>query len=311
MLNTTSPAVTFTLNNPGGAPLLISSIAGTGDFVLSGSYPASVAAGATGTFDATFAPTGLGSRTGTFVISSNIGTYTLNLTGTGLQPVPTLSTLTPATGYAGSVLTLAGAALDNASAITFTGPSGGVSTTTGYTVNAAGTQISGVRVHAGVSIGSVTVTVTTPGGTSASVPLTVTLPPPVVSGFSLSNGPIGTVLVLFGQYFNAASVVTFTGTSGNTVSTGFVVSSDGTQISGVVVPTGALSGPISVTTPIGTGKSTAVFTLIGSTSNFVYTGGPQTYTVPAGVTRLKVDAYGASSASPSNGHGGRLRLHST
>ncbi|MBJ6107847.1 VCBS repeat-containing protein [Hymenobacter sp. BT523] len=307
VVGTTSPAVTFTLNNPGGAPLLISNITGTGDFALSGAYPTSVAAGATGTFDATFTPAGLGARTGTMVISSNIGTYTLNLTGAGLQPVPTLSSINPASGYAGSVVSLAGVALDNASAITFTGPGGSLATTSGYVVNAAGTQISGVRVPAGVAVGSATVTVTTPGGTSAGVPLTVTLPPPVVSGFGPSTGPVGTSVTLVGQYFNAASVITFTGSSGNTVSSGFVVNSAGTQITGVVVPAGALSGPISVTTPIGTGKSAAVFTLIGSTSNFVYTGGPQTYTVPAGVTRLKVDAYGASSAGSSYGLGGWVK----
>ncbi|MDO7884318.1 T9SS type A sorting domain-containing protein [Hymenobacter cheonanensis] len=76
---------------------------------------------------------------------------------------PILTSLSPASGAVGSALTINGSNLTGATAITFAGSSGNI-VTTGFTVNAAGTQITGVVVPGGATTGNVTVT--TPGGPS-------------------------------------------------------------------------------------------------------------------------------------------------
>ena len=85
-LNTTSPAVAFTLTNGGTDPLTIGSITPTGDYAVSGTAPTTVPAGGTATVSVTFTPTATGIRPGTLVINSNAtnsATYTVNLTGNG------------------------------------------------------------------------------------------------------------------------------------------------------------------------------------------------------------------------------------
>jgi hypothetical protein len=90
-----------------------------------------------------------------------------------------------------------------------------------------------------------------PGGTSQ---VLITNTPascasaPTISAFTPSSGPVGTSVTLTGAGFTGATAVAFNGTS-----VSFTVKSD-TQIS-TIVPSGATSGSISVTTPAGTGTS--------------------------------------------------------
>ena len=90
-LNTTGPAVAFTLTNTGSDPLAIGSITTTGDYAVSGTAPTTVPAGGTATVNVTFTPTATGTRNGTLVINSNAtngATYTVNLTGNGQAATP-------------------------------------------------------------------------------------------------------------------------------------------------------------------------------------------------------------------------------
>jgi hypothetical protein len=91
---------------------------------------------------------------------------------------PTLTTANPTSGAVGSSSTLTGTNLSGATLITFSGTSNNT-VTTGYTINATGTSISGIVVPAGATTG--TVTVTTPGGTSNGVAFTVTMAPTVTT----------------------------------------------------------------------------------------------------------------------------------
>ncbi|MDO7873373.1 FG-GAP-like repeat-containing protein [Hymenobacter sp. ASUV-10] len=75
---------------------------------------------------------------------------------------------------------------------------------------------------------------------------------PALTALSPASGPVGTTLTLTGTTLTGATSITFGGASANVVSTGFTVSADGTQITGVVVPAGATTGPVTVTTPDGT-----------------------------------------------------------
>lgn len=79
--------------------------------------------------------------------------------------------------------------------------------------------------------------------------------PPSITSFTPIAGPIGTVVVISGSNFTAATDVSFHGTS----AISFTVDS-AIQIT-ATVPVGTTTGTISVTTAIGTGTSATPFTV--------------------------------------------------
>src|SRR5439155_716123 len=94
-----------------------------------------------------------------------------------------------------------------------------------------------------------------------SQPVTVTVSndsPPTITSFTPASGPVGTSVTISGTNFTSASAVLFNGTSAS-----FTVNS-ATSIA-ATVPTGATTGPISVTTSGGTASSASSFT-VGDTT---------------------------------------------
>jgi peptide/nickel transport system substrate-binding protein len=96
---------------------------------------------------------------------------------------------------------------------------------------------------------------------------------PTITSFSPTSGPVGTTVTINGTGFTGASSVKFNGTAATT----WVIYSS-TRIY-AKVPTGATTGPISVTNPAGTGQSAASFTVTGGggapkISSFSPTSGP-------------------------------------
>ncbi len=81
---------------------------------------------------------------------------------------------------------------------------------------------------------------------------------PTVTSFSPTSGPIGTSVTITGTNLAGATAVKFNGTA----VTSFTVNSS-TQIT-ATVPNNATTGPISVTTPSGTGTSSSNFTVTAS-----------------------------------------------
>src|SRR2546422_11415619 len=88
------------------------------------------------------------------------------------------------------------------------------------------------------------------GGDTAAV-----TPAPTITSFAPTSGPVGTPVTITGTNFTGASAVRFNGTSANFTAT------SSTSIS-ATVPSGATTGPLSVTTPGGTATSTNNFTVI-------------------------------------------------
>ncbi|MBB4601163.1 hypothetical protein HNQ93_001476 [Hymenobacter luteus] len=200
------------------------------------------------------APGGTATSTGVFTVTPAVP-----------NPVPTITTLSPATAPAGNpsfTLTVTGTGFVARCVVNFNGvplP----------TTLVSATQLTAtVPASAIATVGSYPVSVTNPspgGGTSAAVPFSVTVPqPPVLAGFAPASGAVGATLTLTGTNLSRTSVITFSGSNATTVTSGFAVNTAGTQITGVVVPAGAQTGPISVTTPVGSATSPDVFTVINT-----------------------------------------------
>jgi hypothetical protein len=118
------------------------------------------------------------------------------------------------------------------------------------------TVVSSTRVTAVVPAGACDGRwrVTTPAGTGASDGAFTVLPPPAVTGFSPSAGPVGATVTLTGTGFSGATNVSLC-----FVETTFTVASS-TQVT-AKVPAGACDGRWRVTTSLGTGASDGAFTV--------------------------------------------------
>ena len=83
---------------------------------------------------------------------------------------------------------------------------------------------------------------------------------PVINSFAPASGPVGTPVVIAGANFTGASAVQFGG-----VAATYTVDAD-SRIS-ATVPAGAATGPIAVTTPVGTGTSAGQFKVTAGPAN--------------------------------------------
>jgi len=166
---------------------------------------------------------------------------------------PTISAVTPATGstIGGSVVTITGTNLSGASSVSFGGTAA-----TSFTVDSS-TQIT-ATTPAG-SAGTVSVLVTTSGGTTAANTLFTYVLPPTISAVTPAIGSTlgGTVVTITGTNFNGATAVSFKGA----VATSFTVNSS-TQIT-ATTPAGAVgAASVLVTTPGNTNAANTLFAYV-------------------------------------------------
>jgi uncharacterized repeat protein (TIGR03803 family) len=155
---------------------------------------------------------------------------------------PQIKSFTPASGVVGTSVVITGVSLTQATKVTI----GGKAAT--FTVN-SDTQVT-ATVPAGAKTGA-KITITTPGGIASS-PLAFAVVPSI-TGFTPASGPVGTSVTITGNSFTKATKVTF----GGVAATSYQAISD-TQV-GALVPTGAVTGPIAITTAGGTGTSSTNF----------------------------------------------------
>ena len=184
--------------------------------------------------------------TDSVVVTAEGGASTVDGTFTYLG-VPTLTTVTPTAGkLAGGTVTLSGSGFANgATSVTFGAGNHGatvhVSSTTSLTVKAP--------AHAA---GAVTVTVTTPGGTSGTKPYTYD-PIPTIASLSRTSGPTtgGTQVTVTGTGFSSVASVKF----GTTTAQSFTVRSATQLVTTSPVHAAGTAG-VSVTTPGGSSPAT-------------------------------------------------------
>jgi PKD repeat protein len=198
-----------------------------------------------------------GARTGPITVTTPTGSGS-----TWFGVAPTISSFTPSCGPAGATVDIIGMSFTGATRVTFGG------TETSFTVS-SDSEIHAV-VPSGWDLGPISVA--TPGG-SAKSSSSFTGPcdtPPIITWFTPSSGPVGTTVDIFGYDFTGATSVTFNGTA-----TGFTVDSD-SEIH-ATVRSGTTTGPVAVTTPNGTGRTSQYFTVTAAAptiSSFTPTSGP-------------------------------------
>jgi uncharacterized repeat protein (TIGR03803 family) len=181
-----------------------------------------------------------GATTASVTVTTTSGTLTSNKK---FRVTPQITSFTPPSGPVGTVVTITGVSLTQASKVTF----GGVAATI-FTVN-SDTQVT-ATVPSGAKTGKIAIT--TQGGTATSSgTFTVT---PVITSFNPMSGPVGQVVTITGTSFTGATSVKFNGTSAT-----FTVNSDSKATA--TVPSGATTGPITITTPGGTATSSTNFTV--------------------------------------------------
>jgi len=165
---------------------------------------------------------------------------------TVLPPAPTIASFSPTSGVVGTEVTITGGNFSGASAVKFN------ATNAAFIIDTA-TQIR-ANVPSGAGLGKISVT--TVGGTILSATdFTVTLTIPTITSFSPENGIVGSEVTITGANFTGAAEVKLNGTSATTFTVDFA-----TQLR-AIVPTGATTGKISVTTAGGTALSATDFTV--------------------------------------------------
>jgi hypothetical protein len=208
---------------------------------------------------------------------------------TALPPVPpvapVLTSLSPPSGPIGTPVTIAGSgfgATRGTSTVRFNG------TTATPTIWSASSIV--VPVPTGATTGAVVVTV---GGVASNgLSFTISASPPTITSLSPSSGPAGTSVTIAGANFGATQgtgVVRFNGTvaTPSSWSAGSIV---------VPVPTGATTGPVTVTVG-GAVSNSATFTVTTTTPS------------PVTLTQQQTIQAGGSSASlafPANNTAGRF-----
>ena len=201
-----------------------------------------------------------GATTGPITVTTPAGTATSS--PFTILPGPSITGFLPAAGAAvGAAVTLEGANFTGSTSVAFNGTA-----QPAFTVNTEGTQIA-TTVPAGATTGPIVVS--SPLGVATSASFTIWPVPTITSvlpdGSAQFPGvPVGTQVTITGTNFLGATAVAFSGTAQPT----FTVSQDGLSVA-TTVPSGAASGPVTVTTPGGTASSSA-FVVTGSATKLAF-----------------------------------------
>jgi hypothetical protein len=163
-------------------------------------------------------------------------------------PAPMIASVTPSSGAPGATVIINGLGLAGATSVTLT--MGATIIPLGFQVNSP-TQLS-ATIPLTATTGPGTIAVTTAGGTATTSMTVVPSAAPTLAALTPANGVVGDAVILTGTGLTAATAVLFNGFSAQ-----FTVNSD-TQIT-AIVPVGAGTGTVSVTTPGGTATSSGLF----------------------------------------------------
>jgi uncharacterized repeat protein (TIGR03803 family) len=157
---------------------------------------------------------------------------------------PQITSFTPASGLAGTIVTINGKTFNNASSVQFNGLAAA------FTLNSS-TKIT-ATVPTSVTTGKIAVT--TPGGIATSATSFMVLPK--ITSFTPAAGPINTKVTVNGTGFTGVSSVKFNGKTAS-----FITVLSPTQLT-ANVSGGSTSGKVTVTTTAGTATSATNFIVV-------------------------------------------------
>lgn len=196
--------------------------------------------------------------------TSNLGSHT----STCVSCTQTITNFSPTSGAIGTVVTITGTGFTAGSTVEFNGVSATVTYVNGTTLNAT--------VPSGATTGVITVTEAGCSLDSASdFTVTACSPSHTITSFAPSTGPELTEITLIGTGFTGSSTVEFGGVSAT------IISQTATELV-IEVPSGAISGAITVIESSCPVLSSTDFTLLDS-SNCTLSG-----SMPAGFTDLLI-----------------------
>ncbi len=212
---------TFTLTNTGSASLTISqlSVSGAGYSVSGLATPSTIAAGASATFSAVFAPTTAGSLPGTITISSNApgSPSTVALSGTGVAGTVALSA-NPTSLAFGSV----NAGTTSSKSVTLTNSGTANVTISQVTVSAKDVTTSGVTTPVTLTPGPVTNTQgtnTVVGVSGTGLQAAISLTPSSANFGSVTVGAANSQTIQIGNTGNGVLTITQASVTGTGFST--------------------------------------------------------------------------------------------
>lgn len=226
-----------------------------------------------------------GATTGAIRVATQLGSA---LSASAFKVVPTLSGFTPSNGVSGNTVRLTGTALTDVSQVLF-----GTAASLSYTV------VSDTAIDAVVPETAITgkVSVTTPGGVATS---TTSFTLETVTAFSPAASKQGASVTITGTGFVDVTGVAFSGASGPITASFSVVSATKVQ---AVVPPGTITGPVTVTTALGSATSTASFKVLPVIASFSPANGvpgSPVHVIGTGLYGVTSVSFGAASATPSS-----------
>ena len=247
-----------------GSVSAVSTIAGAGE------YGAADGAGNLAKFKL---PRGVAVSRSSAIYVADTGNNTLRRIGLP----PQILSFNPAVGRIADTVTIYGENFDgrgnDKNTVTFAKTGGG--TITASVTNATRTQLS-VVVPATAATGRITVTTADGAATSATNFEVQNIPPPVITDFTPRRGQVGTAVKLLGTNLktgNSNPIVTFKGTN-NTRLNALVNSATIGEVN-ILVPNGAITGLIELTTPWGNTRTAQEF-VVDETQQFQITVAPST-----------------------------------
>ena len=253
-----------------GDPQAVLTLAGTGDRGLTDG------AGNVARFNV---PRGVAVTTSSAVIVADTGNHVLRRI---LLP-PVIGSFSPTQGNIGAPVTIAGNRFDERTpannTVRFTAAGGS-------TVTAAVTSVTRTQITVNVPAGAVTgpISVQTPGGTATSATnfSVITSGPPAIADFNPKSGPIGTNVTITGTNFRIGGIdptVTFQGSNSTRIPAALSSATDTQAL--VLVPTGAVTGTIQLTTSLGMATTASAF-IVQSTQDYTLTLTPSAVTMVQG-----------------------------
>ena len=244
------------------------------------------------------------------------GAQTFTITPPPGAGTPTLTSVSPNQGLQGSTVAVTLTGTNFVVGATTVAVAGGGVTVNTVVVGSSTSLTANFVLDPAAGVGPRTVTVTTAGGTSGPQGFIITVAAPTLTSVSPNQGIRGaTVAVtLIGTNFVVGATTVAVLGGGVTVSNVNVGSTTSLTAS-FVLDLAAAAGPRTVTvTTVGGTSPAQTFTITLPTpgsATFTYTGGPETFVVPAGVSSVTIVATGASggpgfgAAAGTGGLGGR------